>query len=149
MSTFQQRKTRRALRAGLIGTAGFVALWAFLGAAGLVGGGAELGADITARLPFASPVLAGLLLAAIVGVPMATTAVLALRADPVAPIVGLGGGALLIGWVTVQPFVIGRFTWLQPVFGLLGVAVCLLAHRLRRPGTRIGSPSVPFGASPA
>ncbi|MBF6215414.1 hypothetical protein IU469_30270 [Nocardia puris] len=149
MSSFRQRKTRRALRAGLIGSAGFVALWAFVGAVGLVSGGAELGPDITARLPFGSPIPAGVLLAAIVGAPMAATAVLALRADPIAPIVGLVSGALLIGWVTVQPFVIGRFTWLQPVVGLLGVAVCLLAYRLRRPDLRTGTPTVPFGSSPA
>ncbi|WP_280339442.1 hypothetical protein [Nocardia neocaledoniensis] len=149
MSTFEQRKTRRALRAGLVGSAGFVALWAFVGAVGLVGGGADLGAEITARLPFTSPVLAGLLLATIVGAPMAATAVLTVRADPIAPMVGVGSGVLLVGWVTVQPFVIGRFNWLQPVFGLLGLAVCLLAYRLRRPGLHTGSAAVPFRSSPA
>jgi len=150
MSTFEQRKTRRALRAGLVGTAGFVALWAFVGALGLVGGGVDLGDEIAARLPFSSQILAGLLLATIVGVPMAATAALGVRADPRTAIVGSYSGLLLVGWVTLQPFIIGRFNWLQPVFGLLGVAVCLLAYRLRRPSARAGfSRPLPYGSSPA
>lgn len=149
MSTFQQRKTQRALRAALIGTAAFVAFWAFAGAFGLISGGADLGAEITAHLPYRSPVLAGLLLAAIVGVPMAATAVLALRARPAAALVGVCSGALLLGWVAVQPLVIGQFNWLQPVFGLLGSAVCLLGYRLHRPVSGVRTPHFPFGASPA
>ncbi|MEV6061463.1 hypothetical protein AB0L62_15805 [Nocardia asteroides] len=149
MSTFKQRKTQRALRAGLVGTTGFVAIWAIAGAFGLISGGADLGAEITSRLPLHSPVLAGLLLAAIVGAPMATTAILGLRARPSAALVGVGSGALLLGWVTVQPFVIGQFSWLQPVFGVLGIAVCLLGYRLHRQTASYAPPSIPFGASPA
>ncbi|TDP31841.1 hypothetical protein [Nocardia ignorata] len=132
MSTFEQRRTRHALRAGLVGTAGFVALSAFVGAVGLAGGAADLGDEITARLPFNSPVLAGLLLAAIIGAPTAATTVLALRADPIDSMVGVCSGAVLMGWGMVQPFVIGRFCWWQPIFGLLGMTVCLLAYLLRR-----------------
>ncbi|MFI6571184.1 hypothetical protein [Nocardia fluminea] len=131
MSTLSERKSDRAVRASLIGTSGFVALWAFAGAVGLAGGGAELGAQVTAHLPFDSPVFAGCMLALIVGLPMSATATATLRADlhmvPIAFISGL----LLIGWVAVQPLVIGRFHWLQPIFGVLGLAVCALAYRLR------------------
>ncbi len=56
---------------------------------------------------------------------------------------------LLLGWVTVQPFVIGQFSWLQPVFGVLGIAVCLLGYRLHRLTTSYAPPRIPFGASPA
>ncbi|MGS2811409.1 hypothetical protein [Nocardia sp. MW-W600-9] len=149
MSTFKQRKTQRALRAGLVGSAGFVAFWAFAGAFGLISGGVGLGDEITARLPFSSPVLAGLLLASIVGVPMTATATLALRTRPSAPIAGVASGLLLLGWVTVQPLLIGQFNWLQPVFGLLGGIVSLLGYWLHRPIPGISSPDCPFGASPA
>lgn len=149
MSTFEQRRTQRALRASLAGAAGFVAFWAVVGAVGLIGGGAELGDEITNRLPFASSAVAGVLLAAIIGVPMAYTAVLAVRAPSRAALAGIGSGLLLLGWVTVQPFVIGQFNWLQPVFGLFGVAVCVVAYRLHRPTASIGSPRLPFNAFPA
>lgn len=149
MSTFQQRRNQRGLRAALVGSAGFVAFWAFAGAIGLIGGGADLGDEITARLPFDSAALAGLLLAAIVGVPMTATAVLALRARPSAAMAGIGSGLLLLGWVVVQPLVIGQFNWLQLVFGSLGVFVLLLGYRLHRPQSSTASPRFPFGASPA
>ncbi|MGW5452821.1 hypothetical protein [Nocardia sp. NPDC003979] len=149
MSTFEQRRTRRAPRASLAGVAGFVAFWAFIGAVGLIGGGADLGAEITHRLPSASPALAGVLLAVIVGLPMAFTAALAVRDLAHTALAGIGAGLLLLGWVTVQPFVIGQFNWLQPVFGLLGAAVCALSYRLRRPVTGIGSAKFPTTASPA
>lgn len=149
MSTFQQRRTLRALRASLAGTAGFVAFWAFIGATGLIGGGADLGEEITYRLPFGSPALAGLLLAALVGVPMTLTAVLAVRAHPSAGPAGIGSGLLLLGWVTIQPLVIGQFNWLQLLFGAIGAAVILLGHRLHLPPSEVDRPRLPHGASSA
>ncbi|MDO3650587.1 hypothetical protein [Nocardia mangyaensis] len=149
MSTFEQRRTQRALRASLAGTAGFVAFWAVVGAVGLIGGGADLGDEIIHRLPFASSALAGVLLATIIGVPMAVTAVLAVRAPARGALAGMGGGLLLLGWVAVQPFVIGQLNWLQPVCGLLGAAVCAVGYRLHRPTAGIGSPKLPFHAFPA
>ncbi|APE34867.1 hypothetical protein BOX37_13935 [Nocardia mangyaensis] len=149
MSTFQQRRVQRARRAGLIGSAGFVAFWAFAGAIGLIGGGIDLGPEITARLPLESQVLAGLLLAAIVGVPMTYTAILALRALPSAAVTGIGSGLLLLGWVAIQPLVIGQFNWLQPVFGVLGGSVCLLGSSLCRSSDGFRSPKFPFRPSPA
>ncbi|MGX1875543.1 hypothetical protein ACWIHP_12925 [Nocardia fluminea] len=149
MSTFQQRRAQRARRAGLIGSAGFIALWAFAGAVGLIGGGADLGPEITARLPLDSQVLAGLILASIVGVPMTCTAILALRARPSAAVAGMGSGLLLLGWVAIQPLVIGQFHWLQPVFGVLGGLVCLLGSSLYRSSDGFRSAGLPFGPSPA
>lgn len=149
MSTFEQRRLQRARRASLVGTAGFIAFWAFAGAVGLIGGGVDLGDEIIARLPLNSPALAGLLLAAIVGMPMTVTAILALRSHPRATLAGIGSGLLLLGWVLVQPLVIGQFNWLQPVFGLLGAIVCLLGWRLARPTSRDGFPRFPFHTSPA
>ncbi|WP_067857209.1 hypothetical protein [Nocardia shimofusensis] len=118
------------MRAALTGTSGFVAFWAFAGAVGLAGGGADPGSEVTARLPFRSPVFAGAALAALVGIPMTATAVLAGRSRSLAGPVGVGSGLLLTGWVTVQPFIIGRFHWLQPTFGALGLGTAVLARRV-------------------
>ncbi|WP_051027122.1 hypothetical protein [Nocardia higoensis] len=130
MTSHAQRKRARRLRAALTGTSGFVAFWAFAGAVGLAGGGADLGSEVEARLPFRSRVFAGTALATIVGVPMAATAVLAGRSHPSAGPVGVGSGLLLMGWVTVQPFIIGRFHWLQPMFGAFGLGTAVLARRV-------------------
>lgn len=131
MSTLNERRSDRAVRASLIGTSGFVALWAFAGAAGLAGGGADLGAEVTSRLPFDSLGFAGCMLALVVGIPMAATAISTLRTDRHAADLAFTAGVLLVGWVTIQPWVIGRFHWLQPIFGVLGIYVCVLALRFR------------------
>lgn len=125
-----QRGQTRRLRAALTGMSSFVAFWAYAGAVGLAGGGADLGSEVEARLPFHSKIFAGTALAAIVGVPMTATAVLAGRSRSPAGPVGVGSGLLLTGWVTVQPFIIRRFSWMQPAFGALGLGTAALAWRL-------------------
>ncbi|MBA4857655.1 hypothetical protein [Nocardia farcinica] len=139
MSSFSQRKKNRAVRAALVGTAGFVAFWAGAGAIGLIGGGVDLGAEITARLPFQSPIFAGTALALLVGAPMTATAVLALRSHPAAAPTAMAGGTILLGWVVMQPFIIGQVSWMQAVFGVLGTAVGALGFRLAR--FRTGTPT--------
>ncbi|MBB5916740.1 hypothetical protein BJY24_005652 [Nocardia transvalensis] len=129
------RRTRAA-RAMLAGISGFTAFWAMAGAVGLLCGGADLGATVTARLPWHSPGLAGVLLALVIGAPMALTAAAVVRRDGRSDRAAVLSGALLIGWTAVQPAIIGQFSRLQPVFGLLGVAVVALglylhAHRSR------------------
>ncbi|MGW5574647.1 hypothetical protein ACWEVD_25890 [Nocardia thailandica] len=131
MSTLDQRRIDRAARASLAGTAGFIAFWAYAGAIGLIGGGADLGPDITGRLPLHSQTVAGLLLMLVVAAPMTVTTVTAMRGDHACVRAGWVSGILLIGWVAVQPLIIGAFHWLQPIFGVLGLAVCLLAGRYR------------------
>ncbi|MBW0273862.1 hypothetical protein ATM97_31610 [Nocardia sp. MH4] len=86
---------------------------------------------MTSRLPFDSPLLAGCLLALVVGLPMAATAAATLRTDRYAADLAFAAGVLLVGWVTIQPLIIGRFHWLQPIFGVLGISVCVLALRFR------------------
>ncbi|HEY5185488.1 MAG TPA: hypothetical protein VIM19_11430 [Actinomycetes bacterium] len=56
-------------RTGLAGLAGLVALSGYAGALGLALGFLDLRAQVTARLPFASPVLGGFVLTVIVAVP--------------------------------------------------------------------------------
>ncbi|WP_280368610.1 hypothetical protein [Nocardia wallacei] len=131
MTTLVDVRRARAARAALAGVAGFTAFWAAAGAVGLIGGGAGLGTTVTARLPWQSPAAAGVLLALMIGAPMALTAAAVVRRDGRADTVAVLSGALLIGWVTVQPAIIGQFHWLQPVFGLLGTTVATLGLYLR------------------
>lgn len=136
MTISTEVKTIRLTRAVLAGVAAFTAFWALAGAIGLAGGGADLGAAVEARLPLHSPVLAAVLLGLLVAVPMAATAAAVIRNDHRAAAMAVCSGALLVGWVAVQPIIIGQFFWLQPVFGLLGLTVAglglsLNAHRGR------------------
>ena len=58
---------------------GLIALSAYAGAVGLLGGGISFGDTIDARLPFGSLLLAGLALLAIVALPMTVAAVAAAK----------------------------------------------------------------------
>lgn len=105
---------------------GFVTIWAVAGAVGLAGGGIDLGGVVVERLPFDSPVLAGVALALVVAVPMALTCVLAARGDHRAPALAVGAGGLLIVWIVVQVYTIRTFNWLQPLSVMFGLAVLVL-----------------------
>ena len=62
-------KTPGRRRAGVAVFAAIIAFSAYAGAVGLVSGGLSLGELLTARLPFASPMLGGIALALIVAAP--------------------------------------------------------------------------------
>ncbi|MFC4127783.1 hypothetical protein [Nocardia rhizosphaerae] len=145
MSTFQQRRAQRARRAALVGGAGFVAFLSLVGAVDLIGRGAELGSP---QLPV-SPVLVGLLLVVVIGVPMTTTAELALRGRTGAAGAGMGSGLLLLGWVAIQPLLVGQAHWLHLAFGLLGVFVGLTGFSLYRLTHGPGPAGFRFDTSPA
>ncbi|MBF6234891.1 hypothetical protein [Nocardia farcinica] len=138
MSSLLQRRNARAARARILGVSAFVAFWAYAGAVGLVGGGADLDAHVIERLPFRSPGLAGILLALLVAVPMSLTAVLSLRSHPATAYAAVLSGSILTCWVAVQPFVIGEVNWLQFVFGVLGIADAGLGFRLLEHPSRSG-----------
>ncbi len=115
----------------MAGVAGVVACWAVAGAIGLITGGIDMGAGIDRRLPLHSPVLAGALLTVFVAVPMGVTTVAAVRDGRWSGAAALVSGAVLVGWIAVQPVIIGQFSWLQPVFGVCGVIVASLGLYLR------------------
>lgn len=126
------RRSTRGLRIAVAATAGFVAFWAYAGSVGLAGGGADPNGELTPHLPFHSPVFAALALTFVIAVPMTYTAVRATRDSADAALSAIGSGVLLIGWVTVQPFIIDRVFWLQPVCGVLGLVVAVLGVVLLR-----------------
>ncbi|WP_280427475.1 hypothetical protein [Nocardia brasiliensis] len=115
-------------RAGTLQTAvclvsGVVAIWALAGALGLITGVIGLGADLDQRLPFHSPVFGGIMLAAVVGLPMTVAGVLAARDDRRTPIFAMLAGLALVGWIAVQLVVIREFSVLQPICVLFGLIV--------------------------
>jgi hypothetical protein len=121
---------RRTLAVG----AGALAVSAWTGAAGLIGGGLSMGSTINRRLPYDSPVVAGVALALAVGLP---ATVLALRAwrgdertDATAEFVGVG----LLCWIACQIVVIRTFSWLQPVISMIGVWLIWAARRHQAQG---------------
>lgn len=124
---------RGATHRGLAAFAGVVALSAIGGAVGLVTGSLSLTPTIEARLPFASPVLGGLALAAIVALPMAVTAALAWTGDARAGRAAVVAGGLQIGWIVVQVAFIRVLTPFHPTFLLVGIALIWLGRRIDRP----------------
>ena len=79
MGPLSQDIGARRRRPWLAGAESIVAVGALAGAVGFGVGSIDFGATNNTRLPFASPVLAGAALAALVGLPMVSAAVEAWR----------------------------------------------------------------------
>ncbi|MCX2753637.1 MULTISPECIES: hypothetical protein [unclassified Gordonia (in: high G+C Gram-positive bacteria)] len=101
------------------------ALLAYAGAVGLAGGGTDFGPTVNARLPWHSPVLAGIGLALLVGLPMTVAAWLLpnnQRSDTA--MISIFAGGWLIGWIAVQLAVIRTLNPLQAA--CVGVGAVLI-----------------------
>lgn len=108
---------------GLARLTGLVALVSAVRALALATGVFDPGPAITERLPFHSPGVAGLALALVVAVPMATTAAWIRTEHPHAAEATMLAGILLICWIGVQLMVIRTFTVIQPLMVIVGLAV--------------------------
>ena len=117
------RAPRMPTRAWLTALAGFVVVSAWGGAVALITGWLRPGTSMAQRLPFHSPVFAGLALACIVAVPTTVVAVLAWRHHPRDRDAAALAGVLLVGWIVVEVAVIRQFSALQVVYGLAGVGL--------------------------
>jgi hypothetical protein len=106
-----------------------VAVSAYGGAGGLISGWLRLGSPMTARLPFHSPVFAGLALACVVAVPATVVAVLAWRGQPRDRDAAALAGVLLTGWIIVEVAVVRQFSPLQVVYGLAGMTLIISGNR--------------------
>ena len=115
--------------AWLTALAGFVAVSAYGGAVGLIGGWLRPSSSMTARLPFHSPVFAGIALACVVAVPATLVAVLAWRGHPRDRDAAVLAGVLLVGWIVVEVAVVRQFSALQVVYGLAGLGLIVSGDR--------------------
>ena len=113
--------------------AALVATSAFGGAVALATGALDLGHTLNQRLPLHSPVLGGVALAMIVGLPASVVVVMVGRADERAGRVAIGAGALLIAWIGVEIACIREFSFLQPLYAGVGLAFIAIGRRARRP----------------
>jgi pimeloyl-ACP methyl ester carboxylesterase len=114
----------------LAGFAAFNAFAAWAGAIGLVTGGMDFGASINDRLPFDSPVLAGLALATLVGVPLTLLAWSAWTGGPRTDDLALVVGLTLIVWIVVQVAVIRAYSFFQPAYLAIGTYFIAASHRV-------------------
>ncbi len=116
-------------RLGLFALATGMAVSAFGGSLGLMWGFLDLGDEVDARLPFGSPVLAGLALAVIVCLPSTVVAVLAWTGDARAAPESVALGWLIIGWIAVEAAFIREFSFLQVIVVACGLGFLALGRR--------------------
>ncbi len=123
---------RPVLRWSLLVLFGFVTLNAVYGGIGLMINGMGMPAEWLAATPFASWVLPGVALLALVAVPQAAALVLVARDRPDADRWAMWAGVVLMGWIVVQVAILGRFFFLQPVIFTFGAVEAGLAALRRR-----------------
>jgi hypothetical protein len=99
--------------------AALVALSAVGGAIGLVSGALSIGGQLEGRLPFDSPVLAGVALVVVVAVPFAVLAVAAWRGSHRTDLVACAAGVLLLGWLVVELVIIRELSFFQPFYAAI------------------------------
>ena len=123
------RTIDRRHRTAVVAFAAVIAGSAFAGAVGLATGTLDLGHTLNQRLPLHSPVLGGLALALVVGVPTTVVAIMVLRRDPRAGRAAFAAGLLLIAWIVVEIAFIRDISFLQPFFAGVGVAFIVIGRR--------------------
>jgi hypothetical protein len=111
---------------------GALAVSAYAGGIGLIGGVLTFGPLIDDRLPFGSLLVAGLALLGFVAVPMSVAAAAAARPGPFTAVLVLAAGELLIAWIAVELIFIQSYSWLQPLYLVGAGTVVALAWILAR-----------------
>jgi hypothetical protein len=110
-------------RYGVAAYAAFVSASAYFGAVGLVTGLLPIDSTMSANLPFHSPVVGAIALAAVVGLPTSWVAWLAGHGHPRTADAGTLAGLLLVGWIVVEVAIIREFSVLQAIYAAAGVGL--------------------------
>jgi hypothetical protein len=127
-------RARRWLQIGTAALTGIIALSAYAGVVGLVGGAISFGETINARLPFHSLFLAGMALLLVVAAPMTAAAVACIRDLRYAGELVIGAGLLLVAWIAVELAFIKSYSWFHPTYLDLAILVLISGWLLERAG---------------
>jgi hypothetical protein len=134
------KRARRWLQIGTAALTGIIALSAYAGVVGLVGGAISFGDTIDARLPYQSLFFAGMALLLVVGVPMSAAAAGCIRDLRSASELVIGAGLLLVAWIAVELAFIKSYSWFHPTYLGLAILVLISGWLLDRAG-RVSSQS--------
>ncbi len=110
---------------------GVVALSAFVGAIALATGTLGRSAALVDKIPWHNVMAGALLLALVIGVPMAVTAGCAVARDSRAATAAVVSGTVLICSVLALMLVASTLSWLQPVYLVLAVLIVGLGLHIR------------------
>jgi hypothetical protein len=127
-------RARRRLQIGTAVLTGTIALSAYAGVVGLVGGAISFGETINARLPYQSLFLAGMALLLVVAAPMTAAAVACLRDLHYASELVIGAGLLLVAWIAIELAFIKSYSWFHPTYLGLAMQVLISGWLLERAG---------------
>ncbi|GAB2692302.1 hypothetical protein [Thalassiella azotivora] len=117
---------------GLAAFSGAVAVSAWGGVVGLVGGGIQFPDHLVERLPFDSPAFGGVALGAVVAVPTTAAAVLAWRGSTWTGAATQVAGAATIGWIVVQMGFLRELSFFHPLYLGIGTALVAAGRRAAR-----------------
>jgi hypothetical protein len=127
-----RRRPGPATFAALAAYAGLIAFSAYAGAAGLATGALDMGATINQRLPFRSPVVGGVALALVVGLPMTVVAVRSVQRARNIGTAATVAGVVLVAWIVTELAFILEVSWLQLLFLAVGASFAVIGTSLDR-----------------
>ena len=141
-----QADTRTSRHTAIAAVAGLNALAAWGGAAALVAGLTDFGDRLNDRLPYDSPVLAGVALAVVVAIPLSMLAAAAWTGHHRTDEWALAAGATLVAWIVLQILVLRSLSVLQAVYLTIGAYFIASSHRLRLGTAQRGALLISVGA---
>jgi hypothetical protein len=125
-------RARRWPRIGAAAFTGIIALSAYAGVIGFVGGAISFGETIDAQLPYQSLFLAGMALLFVIAAPMTAAAVACIRDLRYARELVIGAGLLLVAWIGIELAFIRSYSWFHPAYLLLAILVMISGCLLER-----------------
>lgn len=117
----------RSVRRALVALEAVVALNAVGGGIYGLAGAKNVPREWLAGSPFHSYTISSLVLLIVVGGGMIVSAGLVVADYRFAAEAAIGAGLILLGWIIVEALII-PFSWLQPTFFVLGIAVVKLGY---------------------